>query len=218
MINNFMSLGVDRQFRYIAIKNVYPGNEIDPELVLWLDIGTGTGHLANELHRQKKGTFVIGLDVSLSMIEYTKQRNIYQDGCMNIVLGDASKTPFRNRSFGGGFSGFVGRHFTDYPTTLKEHNRVLKHNGRLMMLEMGRKATPLAFIVDFYVGKVMSTFGKLAAFLLTKGTAPFRLLENTYAVFYSPKELVSLYEGAGFQTWHKLVLFGSIVIILAHKV
>ena len=82
---------------------------------------------------------------------------------------------------------------------------------------MGRRATPLAFLVDLYVGKIMSTFGKLAAFVITKGNAPFRLLENTYNTFHSPDELVDYFDGAGFVTRYKLVLMGSIVVILAYR-
>ncbi|OLS19437.1 MAG: Demethylmenaquinone methyltransferase [Candidatus Heimdallarchaeota archaeon LC_2] len=216
LINNFMSLGVDRQFRYIAIKNLYPESEIQANLVTWLDLGTGTGHLANELHKQKQSVFVVGLDISDSMIRYSKEREIYKDGCMNFVLADVAKTPFRKRSFSGAFSGFVGRHFKDYPMTLSEHYRIIQSSGRLMMLEMGRRATPISFLVDLYVGKIMSTFGKLAAFVITKGNAPFRLLENTYNTFHSPDELVEYFDGAGFVTRYKLVLMGSIVVILAH--
>ena len=42
----------------------------------WLDIGTGTGQLANELHNQKPDAFVIGIDISRSMVNYSKNRKI----------------------------------------------------------------------------------------------------------------------------------------------
>jgi demethylmenaquinone methyltransferase/2-methoxy-6-polyprenyl-1,4-benzoquinol methylase len=218
LINNFMSMGTDRQFRYIAIKNLisnYPKN--NKHFTTFIDIGTGTGHLGNELDRQLPGSFVVGLDVTRSMIEFAKNREIYSKGLFNFVLGDAAKTPFRDKSFDGGMSGFVGRHFTNYPSTLSEHNRILRINGRLMMLEMGRRATRLAFLIDVYVGMFMSLLGKLAAFIITKGNVPFRLLEETYARYYSPRELKSFYEGAGFITRYKLGLLGSIVIMLGKK-
>lgn len=214
LLNNFMSLGTDKQFRYLAIKNLLPDNAI----ISILDIGTGTGHLANEVYKQKKGVSVVGMDISISMIQYCKEREIHKIGLMNLVLGDASKTPFRNSSFGSGMSGFVGRHFNNYPATLNEHNRILRKYGRIMMLEMGRRATPLAPLIDVYVGQMMIMLGKLAVFIVTRGKAPFRLLEETYARFYSPKELQKLYSGAGFVTRYKLSLVGSIVIILGLKV
>lgn len=217
LINNFMSLGVDRQFRYIAIKNLYPENEIKSNLVTWLDLGTGTGHLANELHKQKEKVFVVGLDISDSMIRHSMKREMYKDGCMNFILSDVAKTPFRKGSFSGAFSGFVGRHFKNYPMTLSEHHRIIQSSGRLMMLEMGRRATPLSFIVDLYVGKIMSSFGKLAALIITKGKAPFRLLEDTYNSFHSPDELLEYFNEAGFITRYKLVLMGSIVVVLAYR-
>lgn len=217
LINNFMSLGVDKQFRHIAIKNTYPEKEILGNLTIWLDLGTGTGHLANELHKQKTGVFVVGLDISDSMLRFAMEREMYTDGCMNFILADVAKTPFRGESYSGAFSGFVGRHFRDYPQTLKEHHRIIQRKGRIMMLEMGRNATFLSFIVDLYVGKIMSTFGKLAAYVITKGNAPFRLLENTYNSFHSPDKLTEFYNGAGFKARYKLVLLGSIVIVLAYR-
>lgn len=219
LINNFMSLGTDRQFRYLAIKNLLSSKLSDKkELVTFLDIGTGTGHLSEELHRQDNGSFVVGMDITRGMLEYSKDRTIYHDGCMNLILGDAAKTPFRSKSFDGGMSAFVGRHFTNYTITLNEHNRILRNKGRLMMLEMGRHATPISFIVDTYVGQMMSILGKLAVFIVTGGKAPFRLLEETYARYYSPNQLKKFYEDAGFLTRYKLGLIGSIVIILALKI
>lgn len=217
LINNFMSLGTDQTFRYIAIKNLIAEHKEEDNLRTFIDIGTGTGHLANELHRQKPGSYVIGLDVSLSMINYSKEREISQEGLMDLVLGDAAKLPFRKGGADGLFSGFVGRHFTNYPKTLIEHNRILRKNGRLCMLEMGRRATILSPIIDVYVGNLMGLLGRLATFIVTRGKAPFRLLEETYARYHSPKELLQLYQGAGFKTWYKLGLMGSIVVLLAKK-
>ncbi len=212
LLNNFMSLGTDRQFRYIAIKNMIP-EKISP-LETILDIGTGTGHLSNEAFKQNTGISVVGMDISHSMIEYCKDRDVYSAGSMNLVLGDAAKTPFRRHAFDGVMSGFVGRHFTDYPSTLHEHNRIIRKYGRIMMLEMGRRATRLAPIIDVYVGQMMSLLGKLAVLIVTRGKAPFRLLEETYARFHSPEELKKLYNDAGFITRYKLGLMGSIVVML----
>lgn len=215
LLNNFMSLGTDKQFRYIAIKNFISRNAHPIDYIL--DIGTGTGHLSNEAFRQSQGISVVGMDISHSMIKYCKDRDIYKEGNMNLVLGDAAKTPFRRSAVDGVMSGFVGRHFTNYPTTLKEHNRIIKKYGRVMMLEMGRRATKLAPLVDVYVGQIMSLLGRLAVFIVTKGKAPFRLLEETYARFFSPEELKKLYIGAGFKTRYELGLMGSIVIMLGLK-
>ncbi|MCY3410618.1 MAG: class I SAM-dependent methyltransferase [Candidatus Heimdallarchaeota archaeon] len=215
LLNNFMSMGTDKQFRYLAIKNLIP--EKNSPLSVVLDFGTGTGHLANELHRQKPGVSVVGMDLSHSMIKYCREREIYKDGNMNLVLGDVAKTPFRRGASDSIMSGFVGRHFVNYPVTLREHYRVLRSKGRIMMLEMGRRATPFAPIIDVYVGQMMSLLGRLAVFIVTLGKAPFRLLEETYARFHSPKELKELYENAGFLTKYKIGFMGSIVIVMGLK-
>jgi demethylmenaquinone methyltransferase/2-methoxy-6-polyprenyl-1,4-benzoquinol methylase len=212
-----MSIGTDRQFRYVSIKNLIAERPDQSKLNSILDIGTGTGHLANELNKQKPSCFVTGMDISLQMLEYSKDRQIYQKGLMNLVLGDAAKTPYRKGAYDAAMSGFVGRHFLNYKSALTEHNRILRSKGRIMMLEMGRNASPLAFLIDVYVGRFMSLLGKLAAFIITKGKAPFRLLEDTYAKFHSPSQLKELFESAGFKTRYKLLLLGSIVVVLGRK-
>ncbi|MHA2504655.1 MAG: class I SAM-dependent methyltransferase, partial [Candidatus Kariarchaeaceae archaeon] len=213
-INLFMSLGTDKQFRYLAIKHLIAAREDHGDLNTWIDIGTGTGHLANELFLQKPDVYIVAMDITQGMLGFCKDRNAHVEGSMDLVLGDASRLPFRERAFDGGFSGFVGRHFTDYSKTLKEHHRIIRPLGRYSMLEMGRKATPLAPLIDVYVGQMMSMLGRLAAFIVTRGSAPFRLLEETYARFHSPKQLSKLFDGAGFKSWYKTGLMGSIVIML----
>ncbi|MHA2032712.1 MAG: class I SAM-dependent methyltransferase, partial [Candidatus Kariarchaeaceae archaeon] len=69
LINNFMSIGTDRQFRYVSIKNLITERPNQSKLNSILDIGTGTGHLANELNKQKPSCFVTGMDISLQMLE-----------------------------------------------------------------------------------------------------------------------------------------------------
>lgn len=215
LINNFMSLGTDRQFRYLAIKHLISGKKRDvKKLNVWLDIGTGTGHLANELYRQKNDVYILAMDITKPMLEYSRERESQIDGAMDLMLGDSGRLPFRSKAFDGAFSGFVGRHFTDYPASLKEHHRILRPLGRYSMLEMGRRATPLSFIIDTYVGQIMSLLGRMAVFIVTRGRAPFRLLEDTYARFHSPRELKNIFSDAGFKAWYKLGLMGSIVIML----
>lgn len=85
------------------------------------------------------------------------------------------------------------------------------------MLEMGRRATLMAPIVDIYVGRFMSLLGKIAAFVVTKGKAPFRLLEETYARFYSPQSLKKIFVKSGFHSRYVTGLMGSVVIMLGSK-
>lgn len=217
-INQFMSLGTDKQFRYLTIKNLIALREDEKrDYMTWLDIGTGTGHLGNELYLQKDDAYVVAMDITDGMLRYCNDRIARREGSMDLLLGDATKLPFRKEAFDGAFSGFVGRHFTNYYQTISEHGRIIRDYGRYSMLEMGRRATLMAPIVDIYVGRFMSLLGKIAAFVVTKGKAPFRLLEETYARFYSPQSLKKIFVKSGFHSRYVTGLMGSVVIMLGSK-
>ncbi len=215
LVNHFMSLGVDNHFRYIATKYFIFDNPANITNIL--DVGVGTGHLSDKLHYINDKYYIIGLDITDLMIKYTKTCSVYKSGNMDLILGDAAKTPFKKNSFDGIMSGFVGRHFTDYPITLSEHYRILKDNGRLMMLEMGRRSTSLSIIIDKYIGALMGILGRIAAYLISRQKVPFRLLEETYIRYRSPKELNEEYLKIGFKSKYKTFFMGSIVVILAKK-
>lgn len=83
-----------------------------------LDIGTGSGHIAQELAKQAG---------SVTSIDVWDQR-IAKDGYTFIELKE-EKLPFENESFDIVISNQVYEHVADQAQHLKEFNRVLKPNG-----------------------------------------------------------------------------------------
>ncbi len=98
-----------------------------------LDIGTGTGEVA--LKAKNKGyNQVIGIDISLEMLKIATEK------CNNciFILADAENLPFKEESIDTITLSLVYRHLLDRKAFLKEARRVLKNEGRICILDIGK--------------------------------------------------------------------------------
>jgi ubiquinone/menaquinone biosynthesis C-methylase UbiE len=113
------------------IKELKPGARI-------LDIGSGTGHLANFFH--KKGFHVTGIEPSLNMLNYARKN--FPD--IEFIEGISSELPFQDNEFDLIFSIEVMRYPEDIMKTYKEVQRVLKKDGYFFVTHVN------TFSSDFY--------------------------------------------------------------------
>lgn len=88
-----------------------------------LDLGTGTGIIGGEI--RKKGTIVIGVDISLKMLEKAK------DKIDIAVHSDITELPFPDEQFDAVTIRQVLHYINDENKCLKEAHRVLKKGGIL---------------------------------------------------------------------------------------
>lgn len=106
-----------------------------------MDIGCGTGHLANLL--KTKGFDVVGLEPSEKMLEFAKSN--FPD--ISFVQGISSSLPFDNNTFDFILSIEVVRylHPQDIEKTYKEIYRVLRPGGSMFITHVNKWST------DFYL-------------------------------------------------------------------
>lgn len=90
-----------------------------------LDLGCGTGKILNILKQFGETT---GLDSSAKAIAYAKSK-----GAGTIVLGDATKLPFKKESFDAVTAMELLEHIKDDSGALQEWRRVLRQNGVLFL-------------------------------------------------------------------------------------
>ncbi|MFC3956853.1 class I SAM-dependent methyltransferase [Halovivax cerinus] len=100
-------------------------SDVDDEFVL--DAGCGVGHLTEELIG--RGARVIGLDVSVEMLEYARDRAPAAD----FVAADLGTTlPFTPNSFDGVASSLAFHYVEEWDPLFRELARVLRPDGWLV--------------------------------------------------------------------------------------
>lgn len=132
LLNHLLSLRQDLYWRRKAVQQL---NGLEGWI---LDIATGTGDVAIELihqdgHRRK----VFGLDFSEPMIKKAQQKVSGKRLSQKIVLslGDALSLPFRNNTFSASMIAFGLRNIVKKEQALSEMVRVVKENGKVIILE-----------------------------------------------------------------------------------
>ena len=106
-----------------------------------LDLGCGTGQLADRLQRELRGTRVVGCDFSAGMLAQAARRSRR----VRWVRGDAQRLPFANGSFDVVTTTEAFHWFPDQRRALAECRRVLAPNGRLLL---AAASPPFAALAD----------------------------------------------------------------------
>ncbi len=91
-----------------------------------LEIGCGHGHMVDLFN--KKGAIAEGVDISPEAVSYSKSKGV------NAIEGDCRNLPFKDNSFDIVFSLGVVEHFNETSKAIKEHFRVCKPNGKVVII------------------------------------------------------------------------------------
>jgi demethylmenaquinone methyltransferase/2-methoxy-6-polyprenyl-1,4-benzoquinol methylase len=202
---------MDRIWRKRAVRYI---GEIKPQIVA--DIATGTGDFAMEILKINPQK-IVGIDLSEDMLKYARikaQEKGFND-VIQYVKGDSEKLLFDTDTFDAMTVGFGVRNYQDLEQGLKEMNRVLKHNGRLVILEVSK---PTNFFVkiffNFYFHYVCPFIGRL----FSKDSRAYTYLPESVAAFPSGQKFTSILEKTGFKnvTWKPLT-FGICAMYTAEK-
>jgi len=119
------------KFNLYKLQEVKDAANINENEVI-VDIGGGTGKLAQYICDSCKTVYV--LDESDKMLSKVNQRkNLI---CVN---GDALKTPFESNSIDTVILSDVFHHIKEQKELVIEIRRILKDNGKLVMLDFNRK-------------------------------------------------------------------------------
>ncbi len=146
LANRLLSLGLDLGWRRLVAREAKAMNSKEA-----LDLATGSGDVALLLHKSLPGDAnIVGLDFSPPMLaEAEKKRDSlgYDSSKLKFMEGDCLDLPFEDESFDLVTIAFGLRNLSDRPRGLSEMLRVLRRNGRLMVLEFSQ---PYLFFRPFY--------------------------------------------------------------------
>lgn len=190
-LNRVISFGIDIKWRKKVLQIVAESN---PNIIL--DIATGTGDLAI-LMTQTKAEKIIGLDISVGMLEVGEQK-IQEKKLSNViemVLGDSENMSYEDNHFDAITVAFGVRNFENLEKGLLEILRVLKPNGAFVILETSvPEKTPYKQGYKFYSENILPIIGKL----FSKDTIAYGYLSESAAAFPYGEALNNILRKIGF--------------------
>jgi demethylmenaquinone methyltransferase / 2-methoxy-6-polyprenyl-1,4-benzoquinol methylase len=159
VMNDVLSMGLHRAWKAytVAVAAVQPGMQV-------LDIAGGTGDLALAF-AQRAGSQgrVVLTDINEAMLRQGRDRALDAGLVLPTAVCDAERLPFPSASFDLASVAFGLRNMTHKERALTEMARVLRHGGRLLVLEFSKPAAALQVPYDWYSFKLMPLMGKLIA-------------------------------------------------------
>lgn len=160
-LNHFLSAGIDRSWRKKAIQEL---KDVKPKIIL--DVATGTGDLALEAQKQLNPTKIIGIDIAVKMLDIGRKK-IDRKGLNEIITldeGDSENLPFEDNYFDAIIVAFGVRNFANVENGLKEMIRVLKPEGKCVILEFSKpKVFPVKQLYSFYFSTILPGIGKMTS-------------------------------------------------------
>lgn len=181
-LNHFLSLGIDRGWRRKTRKLAAQYRPYDI-----LDLATGTGDLAIQLCKIGQVN-ITGIDISVKMLEIAEKKIIKKDLGRKISLlhADAEKIPFPDCSFDIVTIAFGIRNVDNIGNAIAESFRVLRENGKFMVLEFSKPTVfPVKQLYFFYFRVILPFFGRL-----------FSKDKNAYK--YLPESVLNFPDGQNF--------------------
>lgn len=191
LLNHLLSLGVDIIWRKKAIRLL---RDTHPKTIL--DVATGTGDFAIEalsLNPDK----VIGVDISDGMLDIGRKKLARRKLDSRIVLenGDSENLSYDDNIFDAVIVAFGVRNFENLGAGLSGMQRVLKKNGRVVILEFSKPTVfPFRQLYNFYFKSILPIIGKM----ISKDNAAYTYLPESVQAFPQGSAFLEILKNTGF--------------------
>ena len=211
-INHLMTFELDKLWRKKGLLKLKASN---PQTIL--DVATGTGDLAIQAYKSLKPKLILGIDISEGMMEIGKQKTAAKGLSEKIKFEwqDCTKLQIEPESFDAVMMAFGIRNFDNPDKALQNILRVMKPDGKLMILEL---STPEYFpMKQFYY--IYSRFIiPILGHKLAKNQNAYKYLPKSIAAFPQNKAFKAILEKNGFHSVQYNKLFpGVCTLYLATK-
>ena len=186
LANHTLSCGTDFYWRKCAANRVASWR---PRKIV--DLATGTGDLALAVQKKLPDAEVTGVDFVPEMLELARRK-----GVRETILADAMKLPFPDASFDCVIIAFGLRNMENWRDALVEMSRVLKRDGRLLVLEFSMPTVSIVrTIYRFYLHRCLPLLGSF----LTRKKSAYDYLGDSIEEFPSGRAMIDLIEASGFK-------------------
>jgi demethylmenaquinone methyltransferase/2-methoxy-6-polyprenyl-1,4-benzoquinol methylase len=205
LMNSAMTAGLHHQWRERAVERAEVGPGSDA-----LDVCCGTGDLALELRRRiGPDGRVVGCDFSEPMLDLARRKSGDEGLPVEFGWADALELPYGDGSFDAVTIGFGARNLADLERGISEMTRVLRPEGRLVILEITRpQRQPLAGFYSLWFDRLVPVLGTLAG-----DPEAYSYLPDSVRSFPEPERLAAMLDAAGLGKIRWLLLGGGIIAI-----
>ncbi len=212
-INRVLSLNLDQSWRKSLTSHLPEKNDI-----VLLDGATGTAdQIILLMEESKRISRAVGIDLAEEMLDIGKEKIKKRSFGKNIhlSLGDITEIPHEAVSFDCVTLSFGIRNVENISTALREIHRVLKKNGRALILEFSLPKNRL--IRPFYLFYLRHILPKLGR-ILSKDAGAYSYLNSTIETFPSTHAFSCLLVEAGFTSVKTYPMtFGIVTLYVADK-
>ena len=180
-----------------------------------LDIATGTGDIAINLSKIN-GSKIEGVDVSGNMLKIARKK-IDELKIDNIALKtcEAENLVFEDNHFDIVSIGYGVRNFSNLEKGLSESYRVLKKDGKLIILET---SIPENLIIRFMYTIITSIYIPLIAFIFSGKTKAYLYLLDSTKKFPPKNKFIEMLYKTGFEKVEtRKKLYGASTIYIISK-
>jgi demethylmenaquinone methyltransferase / 2-methoxy-6-polyprenyl-1,4-benzoquinol methylase len=203
-----LSLGLDKKWRK-TLSNYIPQH---PSLNL-LDIGTGTAEQLITIANAKSNIRLVGIDTSSKMLNIGKKK-IQEKGLTNkitLIKSYCNDIPFPNQTFDYITMSFVLRNIiNNFEDTLKEAIRLLKPNGKILILEFSKPSSPLIEnLYEIYAKYLIPILGGI----LSGNTVAYKYLYQSIKKLTAEKDLEKLFDNLNIKNVKKFPMNGGITTL-----
>ncbi len=194
LLNRILSVGYDSYWRKIAVNQF--GNIKNKT---FLDVATGTGDIALEIaKRHPTALKIIGMDFSQSMLKLgnkkIRKKNFNKE--ISLIPASAENIPLKDQIFDGAITAFGVRNFSDAQKGLLEMYRVLKPNGKIVVLEFSYpRYKLLQRLYRFYFENFLPLTGRI----ISGHKTAYSYLPTSVANFPQGEAFKQLLEISGFK-------------------
>jgi demethylmenaquinone methyltransferase / 2-methoxy-6-polyprenyl-1,4-benzoquinol methylase len=171
-----------------------------------LDLATGTGDIAFGL--AARGARVVGLDVTLRMIELARAKR--ERGLVRFLVADMLALPFPRGSFDIVTTGYGLRNVPDLSTAIDEIRRVLAPGGQLVSLDFNRPSNGVVRAVYLaYLGVV----GGVLGWALHRDPDTYRYIPASIRQYPGADGVARMMEARGFHAVRSYRVLGGLMAI-----
>lgn len=205
LLNHVLSLNIDKRWRRLVADELR--DILDREDTTVLDVACGTGDLSLELSRNSKAQ-IIGTDFCRPMLTIANRKS--QNANIPYLEADAMTLPVADATFDAATIAFGLRNLPNFENGLKELCRVLKPDGKLVVLECSHPRLPVfRQLYEFYFSTILPRIGGL----VSGSRSAYTYLPDSVSKFPEQDALADLMKSCGFSDVRFQNLTGGISAI-----